>query len=211
LLGSRKGRGVGRKKFVGRGVSSVLGTVGMVFLVVVVGFIGGCGGEQDSGSPVDEAAEQEDGAVQKSESGETESSEEPVAASIGEPITVGDVQWTVTDAEQTDVVISRFGSKQGNFVIVDVTFLNNSNQDITLATPFLPLLDSEGREFESDIEDSFFHVYAEENMFVDHVTPGTTKEGKIIFAVAPDASGFKLQVGEAKFASNETKYIDLGF
>jgi len=37
-----------------------------------------------------------------------------------------------------------------------------------------------------------------------------TKEGKIIFSVEPDSSGLQLRVGEAKFASDESAYIDLG-
>ncbi len=200
---------MGRKKLTGRGIPSILRAVTVAFLVVLAVFLGGCGGEQDTSSSEDEVAEQS-GADQQSESTTTESAEES-AASIGEPVSVGDVQWTVTDAERSDILVSRFGTKEGDFVIVNVTFQNNSNQDITLATPLLPLVDSQGREFEADIEDNFFHVYAEENMFVDHVEPGAAKEGQVIFSVSPDASGFKLRVGEAKFASSETRDIDLGF
>jgi hypothetical protein len=71
-------------------------------------------------------------------------------------------------------------------------------------------VDSEGREFEPDIEMNFFHLWGEENMFVGKVEPGTRKEGRVIFPIEPDSSGLKLRVGEAKFASNETRYIDLG-
>lgn len=177
--------------------------IGIAFLVVIAAFIGGCGGEGDSSSSVDEATEQ-DVAERKAEPAEEST------ASVGEPVTIGDVEWTVTDVLETDILVSRLGTEEGNFVVVDLTFQNNSNQDITLATPFVTLLDSQGREFEANIEHNFLHVYAEENMFVDHVRPGATKEGKIIFTVEPDSSGFKLQVGEAKFASNEHEYIDLG-
>jgi hypothetical protein len=186
-----------------RGIPPILGVVAMALLVVVAAFIGGCGREEASDSSTDEVAEQ-DVAEQKAEP-----AEEPVA-SIGEPVTVGNAQWTVTGAKQSDVVISKFGTEDGNFIIVDVAFQNNSSQDITLATPFVTLLDGEGREFEADIKDNFFHVFPEENMFVDHVKPGATKEGKIIFSVDLDASGFKLQVREGRFASNETASIDLG-
>ena len=47
-------------------------------------------------------------------------------------------------------------------------------------------------------------------MFAAHVRPGVTKEGKIIYSVEPDSSALQLQVGEARFASDETAYIDLG-
>ena len=177
-----------------------------MLIVLVVAFAAGCGEDEDSVSSADEeVAVQEDTAEQ-----ETEPSEDSVA-SIGETVTIGDVQWTVTDAQQSDILVSRLGTEEGNFVIVDVNFVNNSNQDITLATPFVTLLDSEGREVEADIENNFIHVEPARNMFVDHVTPGTTKEGRIIYSIAPDASGFQLKVGQGKFASDETRYIDLGF
>jgi hypothetical protein len=196
-----------RKKLMG-GVPSVLVAAGVVFLILV-GFIAGCGGEEapsSSADGVDEQAEPE----QKAEPAQEESAKAESAASIGDPVSVGDAQWTVTDVLQSDMLVSRLGTEEGNFIIVDVTFSNNSNQDVTLATPFLTLLDGQGREIEADIEDNFLHVYADENMFVDHVKPGATKEGKVIFSVDPDASGLKLQVGDARFASNKTAYIDLG-
>jgi hypothetical protein len=182
--------------------------LGAVFLVLLAAFIGGCGGE-DSGSQTEEAAEQ-DGVEQESAE-TTEPAETEDAASIGEPVTVGDVQWTVTDAQQLDELLSIKGEyEQGSFVIMDVTFSNSSNQDVTLATPFFTLIDSEGREFEPEIEYNFTYLYPEENMFVEPVDPGSYKEGKIIFGVEPGSSELRLRVGEARFASNETALIDLG-
>jgi hypothetical protein len=173
----------------------------IVFLAVVAAFVAGCGGEQAS----DSSADDQGGAQQT-----TESTEKPVA-SIGEPVAVGNVQWTVTKGEWSDILVSpRWGDDEGNFVILDVDFSNNSNQDLRLATPFVALVDSEGREFEPDIEMNAFHLWGEENMFVGKVEPGTRKEGRIIFPVEPDSSGFKLRVGGAEFASKETRYIDLG-
>jgi len=86
---------VRRKKLIGRGVHSILGAAGIAFLVFVAAFVGGCGGEEASSSSADDQG----GAEQT-----TESAEEPVA-SIGDTVTVGDVQWTVTGAEQEDELI----------------------------------------------------------------------------------------------------------
>jgi hypothetical protein len=183
---------------------------GIAFLLVIVALAGGCGGEeQSSGSSEDEATEQE--AAKQGTAETTGAADSSSAASIGEPVTVGNVQWTVTDAEQQPELIADSGRiEEGNFVITDVTFQNNSTQDITLATPFMILRDDEGNEFEPDIDTNFTFLYAEENMFVGHVEPGATKEGKAIFTVDQDASGFELQVGEGRFASSELAYIDLG-
>lgn len=188
------------------------GAATAVFLMLLAALVGGCGGEDSgsqTGSQTDKAAEQ-DVTGQGSESTGTEAAEES-AASLGESVTVGDVQWTVTDAEKLDELLSLKGQyEQGSFISIDVTFSNNSNQDLALATPFFALIDSERREFEPNIGDNFTYLFPEENMFVDPVAPGETKEGKIIFEVAPDSSGFRLQVNGARFGSNETALIDVG-
>jgi len=181
--------------------------VGMASLLVVVVFVAACGGDEASEPSAEETTGQEE-AKQATVPEETEPEDDSVA-SIGETVSVGDVQWTVTDVQQYDELISDFGNDEGNFVIVDVTFSNNSNQDITFATPFMSIVDSQGREFEPEISVNFRQIKPENNMFVDPVKPGSTKEGRVIFPVAPNASGLRLQVGEARFASEETVQVDL--
>lgn len=199
-------------RLAGRDMVYVLRTATAALLIAVVALAGGCGGGEDASSSTDEAAEQETEAVEteSTEESTTTGSEEASGHSIGEPVVVGDVAWAVTDVEESDILVSRLGSEEGHFIIVDITFQNNSNQDITFATPFVTLVDGEGREFEPDIEYNFTHIEPENNMFAAHVRPGETKEGKIIYSVEPDSSGLQLQVGEARFASDETAYIDLG-
>ncbi len=206
MLRFRKRRGVRRRKFTGRGAASVLRAPTVAFLVVLAAVVSGCGGEEQGASspPANEEVAEQDAAEQ------TEPAREEVA-SVGDVVTVGDVQWSVTDAEELDELISNKGEYEpGNFVIVDITLRNNSNQDLTVATPFLTLVDDQGRESEADIDTNFTYLFPEENMFVDQIRPGSTKEGKAIFAVNSDGEGFELQVGEAKFASDETASIDLG-
>ena len=203
-----------RRKLTGRDMFYVLRTATAALLIAVAALAGGCGGEEQApGSSEGEVAEQ-DGAEQKPAE-PTEAAQETgeeSAASIGEPVTVGDVEWTVTDAEQLDELISIRGDyEEGDFVSIDITLSNNTNQDITLATPFFTLIDDQGREVEPNIDNNFTFLYPEENMLVDQINPGATKEGKIIFPANPGASGFKLQVGEVRFASEETEYIGLGF
>jgi Domain of unknown function (DUF4352) len=199
-------------RLAGRDMVYVLRTATAALLIAVVALAGGCGGGEDASSSTDEAAEQETEAVEteSTEESTTTGSEEASDHSIGEPVVVGDVAWAVTDVEESDILVSRLGSEEGHFIIVDITFQNNSNQDITFATPFVTLVDGEGREFEPNIEYNFNHIEPENNMFAAHVRPGVTKEGKIIYSVEPDSSGLQLQVGEARFASDETAYIDLG-
>ena len=199
-------------KLAGRDRFCVRRTVTSALLVAVATLAGGCGGGEEASSTADEAAEQETEAIvtESTEESTTTRSEEGSRYSIGEAVVVGDVAWAVTDVEESDILVSRLGTEEGHFVIVDLTFQNNSNQDITFATPFVSLVDSEGREFEPDIEYNFTHIEPENNMFAAHVRPGETKEGRIIYSIEPDSSGLQLQVGEARFASDETAYLDLG-
>ena len=198
-------------RLAGRDMVYVLRTATAALLIAVAAVAGGCGGGEEASSSADEAAEQETEAVETEPTEEsTTGSEEGSGHSIGETVVVGDVAWAVTDVEESEILVSRLGSEEGHFVIVDLMFQNNSNQDITFATPFVTLVDGEGREFEPDIEYNFTHVEPENNMFAAHVRPGVTKEGRIIYSIEPDSSGLQLQVGEARFASDETAYIDLG-
>jgi hypothetical protein len=199
-------------KLAGRDMFYVLRTATAALLIAVAAVAGGCGGGEEASSSADEAAEQETEVVEteSTEESTTTGSEEGSGHSIGETVVVGDVAWAVTDVEESDILVSRLGSEEGHFVIVDLMFQNNSNQDITFATPFVTLVDGEGREFEPDIEYNFTHIEPENNMFAAHVRPGVTKEGRIIYSIEPDSSGLQLQVGEARFASDETAYIDLG-
>ena len=199
-------------KFAGRDMFYALRTATAALLIAVAAVAGGCGGGEEASSSADEAAEQATEAVEteSTEESTTTASEEGSGPSVGETVVVGDVAWAVTDVEESEILVSRLGSEEGHFVIVDLMFQNNSNQDITFATPFVTLVDGEGREFEPDIEYNFTHIEPENNMFAAHVRPGVTKEGKIIYAVAPNSSGLQLQVGEARFASDQTAYIDLG-
>ncbi len=74
----------------------------------------------------------------------------------------------------------------------------------------LTLLDGSERESRPD-PDSFGYIPNERNIFLEQVNPGVAKEGTVIFTVAPDASGFRLQVGDANLFSNQEAFVDLGF
>jgi hypothetical protein len=43
------------------------------------------------------------------------------------------------------------------------------------------------------------------------VNPSVTRPGEVIFTVAPDASGFKLQMGDTIPFIDKNGYVDLGF
>lgn len=189
------------------GIPLLMIAASMAFLLLV--FVTGCG-EEEGSAPTEAEETTEQKAARQVTTPEETQPEDYSVASVEETITVGNVRWSVIEAQYLDRIVSRMGSEEGNFVMVDVVLQNNSNQDVTLATPFITLVDDEGREFEADQERNFTHLDPEKNMFVNHIDPGSTKEGRVIFAVAPDSSNIRLKVGEGRFASDETGYIDLG-
>ncbi len=74
----------------------------------------------------------------------------------------------------------------------------------------MALLDSSDRESRPDT-DTFGYIENERNIFLEQVNPGVTREGTAIFTVSPNASGFRLRVGDANMFSREESYVDLGF
>ncbi len=189
----------------------------IVVILVILGIIGAIisgGGSGDKTTSTDSDAKEE----KKKESAKEESKkdkEKAAAVSIGQPVTAGDIEWTVTNARQTDQLsqesLGQFGeTKQGNFIVVDVRFTNNGTEPSTLSPQSLSLFDSSDRESRPDPE-SFGYVPNERNIFLEQVNPGVAKEGTVIFTVAPDASGFRLRVGDAALFSNSEAFVDLGF
>ncbi|MGH3090296.1 MAG: DUF4352 domain-containing protein [Rubrobacteraceae bacterium] len=133
-------------------------------------------------------------------------------AGIGEPLTVGDAEWLVSNAVQTDQLQSQFGgpAAQGNFIVVDFTFTNNTGEAVTLDPVTMTLVDGQDRQFDADT-DTFEYIPEGRDLFLEQVNPGVTQEGQVIFTVAPDAADFQLEVGGAGFLSTETGRINLGF
>jgi hypothetical protein len=95
-------------------------------------------------------------------------------------------------------------------VIVDFDFTNNGNDAITLDNESLALIDSEGLESKPS-SDSFFYIPENRRIFLERINPGVTRQGEAIFEVAPGASGFQLQAGDADMWSDENGYVNLGF
>lgn len=94
---------------------------------------------------------------------------------------------------------------------MDFRFKNDSSEAKTLTPTILKLIDEDGRESDADT-DTFSYIPQEKDIFLEQVNPGVTEDGQVIFSVAPDASGFKLQLrGTSFFSLEEPKEIALGF
>jgi hypothetical protein len=190
--------------------------IALIVLIVLIALAGracGSGGETSSGgsTTASESNTKEEAKKEKEKSKQNQETE----VAIGQPVTAGDIEWTVTDAltvnELRQDTFGQFGeSKQGNFVWVDLLFTNNGSEPSTLTTQSLALLDSSDRESRPDT-DTFGYIENERNIFLEQVNPGVTREGTAIFTVSPNASGFRLRVGDANMFSSAEAYVDLGF
>lgn len=127
---------------------------------------------------------------------------------------MGDVSWVVNDARQAQSLQSQFGgmgeNREGDFVIADFTFTNNGSEAVTLDTVSMVLVDAQGRRFEAD-PDAFEYIEENRNIFLEQVNPGVSREGTAIFTVAPDATDFTLELGDAAMFSEQTGLVWLDF
>lgn len=187
---------------------TLIGCGGLVALVVVIGVLGALvgGGGQQAGSPEGQAEQGQEGEKRDHPPGQS-----GPRGKVGDTLKAGTVSWQVTTARQATELKSAFGDKkQGNFVIVDFVFTNNGDEATTLDTASLVLLDSEGREFESD-PDSYEYIDPSKDIFLENINPGVSKQGEAILTVAPDAHGFVLRAGDTQVFEDKNCYFELGF
>jgi hypothetical protein len=159
-----------------------------------------------------EIAAQEAPQVQKNEQQpQAEKQPRPQADySVGQTAQVANVQWRVSDAYLTNQLRSNFGTqKRGRFVVVDFTFTNNRDEEVTLDPEFHMILkDRTSREFGTD-PDSWEYVPTNLDRFLEPVNPGISKNGRVIYQVPPDAWGFTLKLDDVEFWEDKSAVFDL--
>jgi hypothetical protein len=201
----------------------------LALLGIVGAAIGGGGGGQQAAESPPERAEQDEGVegggpepeANMPLEGEKAKEEKPQAEkqkpepqkkySVGQTAKVANVEWKVTDAYLTDQLKSGFGTqKRGRFVVVDFTFTNNRDEEVTLDPQLhMVLKDSQGREFGPD-PDAWEFVPTKLDIFLEPVNPGLSKDGRVVYQVAPDAKGFTLTLDDVEFLEDKSAVFDLG-
>ena len=135
---------------------------------------------------------------------------------IGETVRAGDVSWTVTDASQeTELRSYTFppNTVPGNYVSMDFTVENVSEEPVTLTGDTIALFDASGTEYRPQPDRNSTFVRPELNIVFNEgslLKPGETKEGRVNFEVLPDSSGFVALLGATDPTLNEGEYVDLG-
>lgn len=129
---------------------------------------------------------------------------------LGEPVTVGEMEWLVTAARRENQVTPSSGEAlQGDFMIVDFELTNNSDEQVRLYPSSFSLIGSQGRRFEI-ISNMSRYVPSDRRPFSQPIAPGANQTERIIFEVEPRASGFRLQLGDGRQLPQENGYVDLG-
>lgn len=152
------------------------------------------------GSTADEsAAEESDADGTEPADSETEAVEaEPAAgsgaANIGEAVTTGSFEVTVTGVEDgvTFVGPEGFGEEpQGQYVIVSITVSNTGDSAETFWDSEQKLVDDQGREHSSS-SDSY--LLDEGTTWLEEINPGNTFQGALLFDIPADAVPTTLKV-----------------
>ena len=190
----------------------------LLFVVVIALAQGGGGGQQAANSPPEREEKDEgvegggpDPEAKDPLEGEKKKPEPQKQYSVGQTATVANVEWKVTDAYLTDQLTSTFETqKRGRFVVVDFTFTNNRDEEVTLDPELHMILkDSQGREFGTDA-DAWEFVPTDLNIFLEPVNPGVSTDGRVVYQVPSDATGFTLTLDDVEFSEDKSAVFDLG-
>ena len=195
-------------------VRTVFGTLGLIALgaAIVVGMFAAFGAFGENVPVSSTVVGLESLPVQTNEGAPT-----TAAAEIGETVTTGDISWTVTDANQ-ESELRRYTyppkSEPGDYVIIDFTVENGSDQPVTLSGEEITLVDSEGNDYEPEANRNDAFVQHEKNILLTdagRLKPGETKEGPVNYHVLPSSSGFKAMIRSTDPNAPDEKDVDLGF
>ena len=169
----------------------------MLLLLLFVGFagclaaIGGGGGGEGGGS---------DGDLSRQEI-------KSRAVPVGDPVEAGDLTWTIVGTAQQTERNDLGERRTGNFIVVDLTVRNNGEEAVTVDTQSLAILDDQGLTHEADTD---AYVPSRLDLFLQQINPGVTQQARVVFNIAPDASGLILRLGDGDPFTEENGYVNLG-
>lgn len=135
----------------------------------------------------------------------------PAAAGIGDKVSAGDWDFTVT---KLDCGKKKVGSEyldkkaQGQFCLMNIKVKNNGDQAETLDGDNQKLLDDKGREYSSDYEASAY-ADPDANLFLERINPGNTKKGLVVFDIPKDVKPVQAKLAGGLLGIVDVATIDL--
>lgn len=148
----------------------------IIVVIVAIGIFGAING----GSSKDDNKEENKKVEQKDKKEEKEEE----TYSIGQTLTVGDVEYTVNSINSTKTVGSKYLSHdaQEMYLIVNVSVKNNGNESLSVSGDFFKLIKGE-KEYSTDTEGS---MYLDDNIIYESINPEATLTGNICFDVTQE-------------------------
>lgn len=129
---------------------------------------------------------------------------------IGDQVEIGNFSYVVNNASFAKSVGNEFMKEtaDGIFLIANMTFRNNDNEQHTLDNSFFKLTDENGTEFETSTDGSTaLEMSGKNTLFLKQCNPHITKSGLIIFEV-PEKKVYDLHLSGG-FWSGKTAVVKL--
>jgi len=150
------------------------------------------------------------------EPGATAAPEPPptAAATIGEVVVVGDVQWKVLEAKNLGSTLKSSNQfikdleTSGKFIQVRVEMVNKGKEAKSLS--YIDLHDSTGRKYKAASEARHWIPDEEEIFLVETINPGLSKTFTAIYEVPADAAGLYIMVNDLEMFGAKSVPIMLG-
>jgi len=125
-------------------------------------------------------------------------------AGVGTPVAAGDLTFTVVAASSTTVLQSPLGSKEGNWIVLDVVVQNNGKDAVTVNDSQITLVTPDGATYETD-SDSMTYIDSDRWLFLEKINPGLSKEGTVLIAVGPDVTSGTVAFESSMFGGKTAK------
>jgi hypothetical protein len=82
---------------------------------------------------------------------------------------------------------------ENEFLIVNVSVMNNDSEGRVMDTSMFTLVDEGGRTYDASSE-AFMYLESSQSFFLENVNPGLSRTGDIVFEVPEGLSGLSLEV-----------------
>lgn len=167
-----------------------------IIAIVLVSAIARGGNSEPAADEVavgSEVSSEEATDAQGAEGASEADSAEDAAPGIGDAVQSGDLEFTVTAIEPGGTEIgSEYLSEtaQGEFLLVHVTVTNTGNEAATFFGSNQKLIDSEGREHETDSTASLY-IPDNDTLFAE-INPGNAVVGTLVFDLPANAEPLEL-------------------
>jgi hypothetical protein len=192
-----------KKKKMGLGKKILIG-IGILF---VIGIIGSQLDKDKNGKP---STSSSSSSSDKKTSADNSSDNAPEYKKIGDQIEVGNFSYVVNSAKFAKTIGGEYSQKtaDGVFLIVNVTFRNNDNEEHTLDNSFFKLTDEAGTEFSSSSEgETALEMSGQETLFLKQCNPHIAKSGLLVFEV-PDKKVYDIHLSGG-FWNGKTAVVKL--